>query len=621
MKYIIILLAIISIVSGEVCKGKKFENVFTEQMYFTGNFNYDAPFVENWLRFSSSFKITDIQEGRLSFTQSDIKHSYHYWLPRLDCQPRVESDKLVKVCLLQYIIMKDNLFFTTRKQLKYFINDEHTDECINEIRQKLNDNQPTTDSISYIEGSYQLFSIALPDAEKALNFHTKTMKFSWEGENQEIENITISPKEKNELLTINGESYTFSDGSRTTMLLKKIRLLLETCPSIDGEYNYYDLQSFDSTGKLVSNLLPVEGKIDLSSLDDIKIKNAEKKLSLVKYKSAKSLFPVYEKYNLEFTLKDTEKAKHIFFVTIQNKKCLAFIEGCPKEVPQTLYYFKELDVEGNREYKFGEVVKGLEFIPDEGAVKEREGDTKLELTLNKIRLYDFELRQDLNNKEDWLYIKGIDGNGKIINKKYLVKTTNRNLCRERYESLESKLYDKQEEQGKFFLWEDIEGSFETFKPLGLMNVHHGQISLQGEINPRKFDTLELLGSVLRVKNLVDDKPIDFDNLSKKCLQRLKLILSSNKYAVKETKVISHKSISLKPLKTALIIKTKHQKANLKKKQEGILGSEKALTEKKKHKKEQKAKMEDPAKLGMLESVVNIPFTINDRNFRLRRNFK
>jgi hypothetical protein len=79
MKYIIILLAISNIVIGEVCERQVFEEIFTSDTHFTGNFNYDAPLEKNLPKRSINFKIIDIQEGKISFNQDDTEYTKFFW--------------------------------------------------------------------------------------------------------------------------------------------------------------------------------------------------------------------------------------------------------------------------------------------------------------------------------------------------------------------------------------------------------------------------------------------------------------------------------------------------------------------------------------------------------------
>jgi hypothetical protein len=178
----------------------------------------------------------------------------------LDCQSYPKS----KVCLLQFITIKDGVFFTTRKQLKYIISDQQAEDFIDKVRKLLGtQNQQTNNRISYIEADYQLFSFILPGFDKVLNFYTKTMKFSWKDENKEIDNLTINENENGGQLMIDGVTFPHSNGFQITKLtLNKALILIEECPSIDGNYNYYKLERFEkSTKQKDSNPLPLRARL------------------------------------------------------------------------------------------------------------------------------------------------------------------------------------------------------------------------------------------------------------------------------------------------------------------------------------------------------------------------
>jgi hypothetical protein len=586
MKYIIILLAINNIVIGEICGGLEFKNVFDNVSFFAGNFYYNAPLNEKVD--IGTFKIEEIKEGQISDWRSGLLYASSFWSPKLDCQPPKSG---TKVCLLQYISIRENQLMTIRTELTFSVEDKKFDDCINEMRQLLLKNQPTSTKISNIEADYQRFSfvVPMPGHDRILNFNTKTMKFSWEDENIEIDGFTIR---KNGQLTKGEIIYLYKKDPQSISLMKKVRKLLEKCPSRDGMYNYYDLRLFDSTGMKSLN----GGKVDLNSLDDIKLP-IDKKFSLVTYKPAKSKFPVYEKYNLKFTLEDEDNAEYTFYVHIPNIKCFAHIEGCPLQAEKTLFYFKEVDLQRNKEHNFEGVIRGLEFIPEERAVKEREGNnTKLKLTLSKFYLYDFELRQDLN-KEDWLFIKGIDADGEIINKKYLVKTTNSKRCTTRYKNLKTELYAKLEKQGKYFLWEienkNDEDKPETFKPLGVMDVYSGQITKQGEIDPINFDKLNFTENILTVM-LGDDVLTQFDKLSKKCLKRLELLFPK----LTGVFVVEKQEISLKPTSSSKT--TSEKKGRISKLWKKKQGSENTSDKKEKNSGEKEKKKIQPGSQNISE---------------------
>jgi hypothetical protein len=100
-----------------------------------------------------------------------------------------------------------------------------------------------------------------------------------------------------------------------------------------------------------------------------------------------------------------------------------------------------------------EIIKGLNFKAEEEIIEEREGNNfSLKQLINKIKVYDIELNSDLETKEGWICVKGVDLEGQIINKKYLLKNTDKQQpCLKRLRNLEEEMFQKFANHGKFFL--------------------------------------------------------------------------------------------------------------------------------------------------------------------------
>jgi hypothetical protein len=310
-------------------------------------------------------------------------------------------------------------------------------DCPEGLDKKLKENQ--TCRMKNIAADFQLFSIPLPFGE--LNFNTRTMKFELNGQSVK-EEPTLTFYNEKAVLQIGGQDYDFAKINSCFLLLKKIHdlLLPEDCPNTT--YDYFFLQIYDDKNKIKKNQeIPRKGKIDISSLDNIKLKGSSKEISIsfVKQESAVSKgFSVYEnKKNIWVSLYTAEGERYNFYINSW-MGCLEKVKNqldhgmnsCLKKDKNSFYYYRRFDIQNGQEDDLQGEIEILKFLVDKGTVEEYDMKNHL---LNSIRVVYMKMIDEKG--ESWLYIKGIDGKDETVNKKYFMRMDKKS-CSAKFSAVE-----------------------------------------------------------------------------------------------------------------------------------------------------------------------------------------
>jgi hypothetical protein len=541
--HVVLIVAIFGFAVSQICDGYEFTEIRDHYVIFNGNLNFATAFDIKKANTLKTLEKINIKSGEIHFFQDGKEFNQFYFSPRLQCDPEADSNK--KVCLLQYISIKNlDRFFLNQIQFRYTIIPSPVD-CETELRQALNDNISKDYGVEYFEADYQIFFLNLridKEETKKLNFNTQTRKFRWENEIADLESVKMVSEKGLTRLTL-GDFYDNDIHYTEVRIIKKIQLLFNECMSKNNMFYFFHSSCYDSENKIYPKSFSNRGEINLSKPNGVTAE--DKTFSILDYKSAKSFFPIYEKYNLILTLQEEQNKnlQYTLYIRIPSRECRdqAFkllanhSVGCSAEAPQSLNYSTVVNLQ-NREKDFSQdIIKGLNFKTEEGVIEEREGESlSLKLVINKINVYDIELRFDLIFKQYWLYIKGIDLEGEIINKKYLLKITeNQQHCMQRLQNLEKEMFEEFAKQGKVFLWQgnssetDItinqSGGSKEFIPLAVIDVFKYQIILHGEVYWKGFKKLKLENNKLKV-TLKNKEKLPF-KLNKRCSERLEMLLS------------------------------------------------------------------------------------------------
>jgi hypothetical protein len=464
-----------------------------------------------------------------------------------------------KVCLLQFISLDLELFYTNQTQFTYTIKPKDLQDCEVDLRERL---EKTTENygVQNFEAKHQIFFINFKTAEngiKKLTFNTETMKFQWEEENVDLDNVEIITEDQHPRLIV-GDAYNTDNNLVHRFLIRKIQLLSRGCLSENGLFYFFHL--------IHGPKVIARGEIDLNTPDRVTISTMIGfTFNILKYQIAKSSLTVYEKYNLMLTLEDQEKNEYNLFVRIPDEQCLSkafkllspHSVNCPKEAPTSLIYFKGVNLQDGTD-DVSEDIKGLNFKAEEGIIEERQGNAlSLKKVIKEINVYDIELKRNSESGEGWVYIKGVDSKSQIINKKYLLMIfDNQRHCLERLRNLEEEMFRKFAKYGKVFLWQvdKVNGAdiivnqnaveLENFKPLAVIDIIGNRIVKHGEVDKNEFKQLSLNTNERGLEVILYNyHNLSYQNLNLRCFERLQGLLFpvAPVYVANYHKVLTKKS--------------------------------------------------------------------------------
>jgi hypothetical protein len=236
---------------------------------------------------------------------------------------------------------------------------------------------------------------------------------------------------------------------REGLLTLPHEMLLQGANSDVDKFYYYYIKKIENGQKIKTNALLREGKVNLSTLNEIQIYDSNTKFSLTYYEEPEH-FPKYLKYNIYLVVFDEKEEQTFgFFVNFRTselfeamKKRFSLHTSCSSW--DSLNYYQQIDLQNNI------VLHDLEL--NGGVGKLTFSNTNF-VDQNNIRVSSFDI-YDMKLQSDWLYLKG-ENQGKIVNKKYSVKISN--YCFSyTFKSIETRLLNYYQTKAKkkiFYFWE------------------------------------------------------------------------------------------------------------------------------------------------------------------------
>jgi hypothetical protein len=414
MKLIIVLIAILRASLGNICP-QKFYNIKRIDTLFKGPESYlkpsqNFPNTDNWVSIHS-LVIQNIKEtGEISLEtikntgEIDSKLRFHSLSSNLVCREiTADKTKTTNKCLLQLITLELNVLLFIQISFQYDIPKNEDDQCKVKLNALI---CARTCEIENIEDYFHIFSIPVignDGNELKLKFNTRARLFEVDGKSVENESkITIQTTEV--IISIEDQHYKIQekDDSCFSLLtfIKKLVLLeqdlaLQQEPQREGSltlpYNmvlqgansdvdsfyYYRFKKIENGKRILTDAHPLEGKVNLSSLDEIQI--GDTKFSLTEYEEMKD-FPQYQKYNINLVVIDKkEKQTFSFYVNFRTselfeamKKRFSLHTSCSRG--DSLNYYKLIDLQNNMVLQDSELNGGAEklifsnnnFVVDKG---------------------------------------------------------------------------------------------------------------------------------------------------------------------------------------------------------------------------------------------------------------
>jgi hypothetical protein len=338
LKLIIVLIAImLKIAVGSLCEGQSFYEVKAIRAYMTGLVNYFSKYEEKELKKFKGLDGLDYFNSEIIRTTGKKLKNTRYPLSSNLVFTRSRRGNNMK-CLLEYIIIEDNIFYLVRIKFKYPLLDYEkktkTDSCGEKLKAAF---ASMTCKIEDFDTYYHTFSIAAYKGDelikKPIKFNTKIRKFILEdGEVVErgdsaVTFFGLDWKRETAELTIKGELYaTFTNNETCLSLLKKIQdfLQLETCTINDNIFNYfYLIKEGQNTNSLRVGvaLVPQEGKFKL--INNIIIDEATGgEFTITSTSLVDGNFPEYDKYNVKVTFYyQTKNNNYSAIVNLNSEDC------------------------------------------------------------------------------------------------------------------------------------------------------------------------------------------------------------------------------------------------------------------------------------------------------------
>jgi hypothetical protein len=480
LKTIMLLIAVsLAFVSGEFCKGQLLNPKFESSLFQGVTKFYNREEIKKAIAGMSPkehLEILTLTPDKLAFNSYQNGEENNITRNILNSNLVCKQCEKNKVCLLEYITIKSGIFLLEQIGFHYE-KDNSLPDCEDELRKRLENEEVKFCRVENIEYSFQIFSIPLKDG-KTIKFNTKVRKFELNGAYIPREESTVNIGEDIVTLTVDEMTYDFKGiESSCFPLLMKIQSLLqkETCSDDTKLFNYYHLTKGKEEPE---DKIPNEGKINLADLNNIKLGNFEG-FTFDYYDendAPQNNLPVYEKHILKLFMSERNDVDSPYetYVDFSSEECLRRIKksflshhSCSSPY-DSLVYYKEVDLQNKN------ILDDLEGNFEVLRFKIEEGNVRDMGTLNNIKIY------DMNMNGEWLFIKGLDTEGKIINKKYLVKISDNNYCKKIYKEIKKELstfYEEWARKNIFFFWESK--SQENDKLGSVAFVANGKISIEG----------------------------------------------------------------------------------------------------------------------------------------------
>jgi hypothetical protein len=524
MKLTIVLIVIFGLAAGKVLPEV---DVTSRNSDFKGRVDYPTEYDEETFDKVNSYsirsiEINDIKNGviiinKKSEKTDEIKKAEeNYYSHNLICHPLQElngENEIKNECLLQYLTIHS--FTLKLSQFKFVVSSDSK----NSLGSKLEEGKTCT--IKNIVADYQLFSIP-GTKEKNLDFNTRTKKFELNGEIIVGEPI-IEFKGDKVILKIGKMKFAFTKDNSCYLLLQKIQYLLnmpvEECQNTT--FVYFNLYATSNSVEVPLDI-PDVGFIKIDALNGITFKDrSELRLKNIyeNLKTSERELLVYEKDSYDFNLLSgdiqysmnlyygnqycKEKIKNI--ITKRSSSCVFMGYG-----GDSFYYYRRYDLQKDEEEKLLGEIEYLKFQAHKGIVEEYNIKDHL---LNKIRIFYMKLIS-CKETEKWLYIKGIDGKGEIVNKKYYMKFPSDDVtCSKQFGNVQkdlNKFYNAlAKNRKKLFFWQVDE----SFKPeyklkgnliaMGVITYNSGNTDNSDEV---KVDGTKKIKNAVTGKNHTEYPP-------------------------------------------------------------------------------------------------------------------
>jgi hypothetical protein len=519
MKLIMVLLAMLDIVSGNICPNNRFVNIRRSHSHFKGAVNYlrkGDDIYSDMSGFSAIYglEILNTEEpGILT-----LKMAEKAGKPLAEQSRSILSSNLVcyrekkwQNCRVQYITLESNILIYKQFVFQYPVPKGSVDLCEDNLRTLLNRKTCEVEDIEYY---FQIFSIPvtrLDGTETKARYDTKSGMFEFDGQSVDKEDVEVRMEHDKAIFIINGNHSEFKDSDSCFKLSNYILSLdppedLQVHESLKDKKLFYYYYVWSSNGLLTMFDIPSTGRIDLTSLDDIAVvEHPDKKLILREFYTEIAL-PKYKKYQIYFEVSRGLNVYYSFYVDFRSEKHYdqvkeKLLQHTSCTSGSSLNYYQQVNLQNGIKDKLDGKIEVLIF---KTANVVEEFSKNLNIPINTIFIYDMRLETDQDDK-DWLFIKGKDKFGKLIYKKYRVRV--RNYClngifKQRILSNFLNVYEKTESQRQYYFWEVIgsEGADDKLKSIGgLIDLKNNNIVIGGQKSPFYLIITEIHGKYLRVK--------------------------------------------------------------------------------------------------------------------------
>jgi hypothetical protein len=461
MKLTLLLLSLVKISLGYVCEKNGFKAEQKSNDEYQGKFNpavYTSEFVmPNSSRNLPSAKILDISNGNLVFEDKANPKSYkqNYLFSNVDCYEATLDGKPAekKKCLLEYISIEDKKNDSKLKEKRLTFEVNVKDEgCIEAFKKELAEKE--TCKIDEFQTDFPNFYVPLDGGKDGfLKFMslTGTLSHFTGGKFNQINQsqIQITFGGESAELKFQNKSYKFKTDNSCYFLLKK----LNEWAGVRGCSNDVELLTFANIeiSPLNENIPKQEGHLDLLQNSRFLLNGGESLiLKEIEIKDIETINYLYfEGFQFTMELRDEANFSYRLFYKHRSKECidkikqkLIIYKSCAfDDKSNLLYYYDQVNLQSpdSAEKITGEY-ELIHFDHDKAEILAN--DLK---KINSVKVYYMNLVQ---KEQQWLYIKGLDVNNNLFNKKFLVKS-----CDNCYKMFMYQLNEYYNKKVKVLLWE------------------------------------------------------------------------------------------------------------------------------------------------------------------------
>jgi hypothetical protein len=494
---IIMLLIIISLklISGvDFCEGQPFKNIMTKSSFFHKVEYLKKGDIDELDGFSTleNLPIKSLTPDWLvlEFNEEEIK--LPIFSSNLFCNQLNDATNL---CLLEVVTITSNLyvFKQIKFQYEYKKEDSQSTDCEELLREGLGFDDKAKEKkfcqIRNINKFDHIFTVPLlakgeEKAKDIMKFNTEDKllrlnnSVTWQ-EEAKIKTKTKITKfkiKKSVELTIEGRLSEFDENDSCFYLLKKIKSYFpEKCPEGTYEFKYHYLTKSE---ELVTKEegIPPNGVIKLKDLDNI-IVNGHSEFKFKHFNDARHL-PYYEDNFLNVYL-TRNGDNYEAYVSFRSEECLKrmrdkllSLHSCSYDDGNNSLVYYALDLQNKM------VGRVLGFFLDSGYVK-------VYYTLEDIIIHDIKLKEDVNSKQERLYIKGVrKGNQQhIIEREYLVNIKNNSVCQGKFDKIRGEVFSRYvglAEKGIFYFLQEKKSKNKKAPAVAVVKLEKSKISINDQ---------------------------------------------------------------------------------------------------------------------------------------------